>query len=77
MFCYRPCFAAVGGVVACFFCAKKKRRKKRRVGLAAVLCWWTSERMRVRQVKRMCDRRCPHASLLRVGGRDCFSRHHV
>jgi hypothetical protein len=34
---YRPCFAAVGCVVACFFCAKKKRQKKRRVGLAAFL----------------------------------------
>ena len=63
--------------VCCIFCVKKKRQK-RGVSVWLLFCWWTSERMRVRQVKRMCDRHCPHASLfVRVGGRDCFSRHHV
>ena len=61
------------------FCHRKKRQKKRRVGLAAFLLVDKWAVWRVRQVKRMCDSLCllpPHASLFRVGGRGCFSRHH-
>jgi len=62
-----------------FFGLRKKRQKKRHVRRG---CWsslWTSERMRVRQVKRMCDRCLLPPTVYSfelVAVSHCFSRHH-
>jgi len=85
VFGYRPRCASVGGVCVeasglwLVSFVLRKNGKKRGVSASGLFLLVDKRAVwRVRQVKRMCDRHCPHASLfVRVGGRDCFSRHHV
>ena len=58
----------------------EKNGKKRSIRVEGAGCWCGQAAYAVRQVKRMCDSLCllpPHALPVWVGGRGCFSRHHV